>query len=98
MPLHIVELKSGGQQLPGIKKNHSGNRSNLEKSSFFIKSTKNIRFLPKSQTAQWLRICIIPNLNQEVIFNHKQKKKSLHTLYSQKKNIFLSKNHKNTAF
>ena len=28
---------------------------------FFIKSTKNIMFLPKSQNAQKLRICIIQN-------------------------------------
>ena len=33
--LHIVKLESGGQQLPVIKKNHSGNRFNLGKSSFY---------------------------------------------------------------
>ena len=37
MRLPIVKLESGGEQLPVIKKNHSGNRFNLEKFSFLLK-------------------------------------------------------------
>ena len=40
--LNIVKLKSRGQSV--IKKNHSGNRFNLEISSFFIKNTKTCVF------------------------------------------------------
>ena len=53
-------------------------------------------FLPKSQNAQQLRICIIQNSNQELRFNHKQNI-SAYPLQPEKM-IFLSKNHKNTAF
>ena len=41
--LCIVKLESGGQQLPVIEKNLSGDIFNLEKSSFLF-STENIRF------------------------------------------------------
>ena len=40
----IVKMEAGGQQLPVIKKYCSGNRFNLEKSFFFIKSTKTYVF------------------------------------------------------
>ena len=46
MHLRIVKLESGVQVLPVIKKILSGNCFSLDKSSFLIKSTKNIRFRP----------------------------------------------------
>ena len=46
MHWRIVKLETWGQQLPVIKKNLYENSFNLEKSSFFINSTKNIRYYP----------------------------------------------------
>ena len=40
MRLHIVNLESGGQQLPVTKKNLSQNSLNLEKYSFLLKLLK----------------------------------------------------------
>ena len=45
------KLESGGQQLSAVKKKLSGNSFDHEKSSFFIKSTKNT-FLHKSQNPE----------------------------------------------
>ena len=44
MHLHIVKLESGGQQLPVIKKNRSGNRFNLENTLFLLKGIKTYGF------------------------------------------------------
>ena len=44
VPLHIVKLESGGQQIPVIKENHSGNRFNLAKLSFLLKVLKTYAF------------------------------------------------------
>ena len=86
----IVKLESGGQQLPIIKKNCSGNRFNLEKSSFLLNVLKTYIFTQITERSIVTHLHY-PELNKECIFNHKQKKKSMHTLYTQKKLYFYQK-------
>ena len=96
--LHMVKLESGGEQLPVTKKILSRNIFNLEKYSFFIKITKNICFYPNHKM-----------LNSYAFASSRIKIKSLDSTINKRKNlcipytarkklIFLSKNHKNTAF
>ena len=96
--LCIVKLESGGQQLPFVEKNLSGNSFNLKKSTFFIKSTKNICFYPNhrmfnSYTFALSRIKI-KSLDSTI---NKRKKISLYPIQPGKK-IFYQKITKNTAF
>ena len=97
MHLRIVKLESGGQQLPVIKKNHSGNKFNLEKSSFLLKVLKTYVFTQITECSIVThlhypelksRACIQP-LTEEKISAYPIKPEKI---------IFLSKNHKNTAF
>ena len=96
--LRIVKLKSGGQQLPILKKNLSRNSFNLEKSPFLLKLPKNIRFnlnhrMLNSYTFALSKI-EIKSLDSTI----NKRKQSLHTHTQPEKITFLSKNHKNTAF
>ena len=83
MRLRIVNLESGGQQLPVTKKNLSRKSFNLEKYSFFIENTKNICFYPNRSMLNSYAFASsrikIKNLDSII------RKKSLHTVYSQKK-------------
>ena len=94
MHICFVKLESGGQQLPVIKKNLSRNSFNLEKSSFSLKLLKTYVFtqitMLNSYTFALSRIKS-KSLGSTI---HKRKK-TLHTLYSLKKIIFLSKKKNN---
>ena len=84
--LHIAKLKSRGHQLPVMKKNRPGKRFNLEKSSFFfIKSTKNIRFYPNQRMPNSYTFVLSRIKMKSLFLTINKRKKSLHTLYSQKK-------------
>ena len=98
MRLRIVILESGGQQLPVTKKNLSRNIFNLEKSSFFIKSTKNICFYPNHRILNSYAFASfrikIKSLDSTI---NKRKKISAYHIQPEKM-IFLSKNHKKQLF
>ena len=82
--LRIAKLESGGQQLPVIKQNLSGNSFNLKNPIFFIKSTKNIRFHPDHRMVSSYTFALsrikITSLDSTI----NKRKKCLFTLYSQK--------------
>ena len=91
------KLESGGQQLPVIKKNCSGNRFNLEKSSFCIKGTKNIRFYPNHRMLNSYTF-VLSRIKIKNVFSTINKRKNLCIPYTAGKNNIFIKNHKNAAF
>ena len=97
MYLHIGKLESGGQQLPVMKKNHPGNRFNLENPLFLLKVLKTYVFTQITE-------CSIvthfhhPELKSRAYIQPKTKENISAYPIQPEKIIFLSKNHKNTAF
>ena len=91
-----------GQHLPFIKKNLSSNSFNLEKSLFLSKIRKNIRFYPNYCILNYnYIICIIYRIKIRSFDSttlYKRKETSLHTIYNQKKIIFLQNQAKSQKY
>ena len=93
MYLHIGKLESGGQQLPVMKKNHPGNRFNLEKSSFLLKLLKTYVFTQITECSIVTHLHH-PELKSRPYIQPKTKENLCMPYTARKNNIFIKRSQK----
>ena len=93
MHLRIVKFESGGQQLPLIKKKHSENSFNYEKSSFLLKVLKTC-FYPNHRMLNSYTFALSKIKSTSLDSTINKRKSPCIPYTTRKNNIFIKKSQK----